>query len=359
MRPKKNWVLTAVIFAAILIAAVVYHTLKNSRQEKEGAVPAPNARAANVLNVNGYILKEQPLTDIITASAFLLPDEEVNLTFQTSGKITNINFEEGTAVKKGDLLAKVNDKPLQAQLSRYLAQKQLAEDRVSRQSSLLEKDAVSQEAYEQAVTELAVLQADIDLVRANIELTELRAPFDGIIGLRNVSEGAYASPSITVATLTKFSPLKLDFGINEKYSADVKQGTKLTFTIEGIQKTFDATVYATESQVDQGTMSLSVRALFPNERMEVLPGRYASVRIQLVELNNALVIPSQAIIPEMGISKVFLYRDGIAEPVDITAGLRTDAQVQVVSGLNVGDTIITSGTLQLRMGMKVVLDNVE
>lgn len=351
--------MTAVIFAVVIIAAIAYHLWQGSRTEKEEVISAPSPRAANVLNINGYVIKEQPLTDVITASAYLLPDEEVNLTFQTSGKITTINFQEGTQVKKGDLLAKVNDGPLQAQLSRYLAQKQLAEDRVSRQSSLLEKDAVSQEAYEQAVTELAVLNADIALVRANIDLTELRAPFDGIIGLRNVSEGAYASPNVAIATLTKFSPLKLDFGVNEKYSGQVKAGTKLTFTIEGIDKTFDATVYATESHVSQGTQTLSVRALFPNDRMEVHPGRYASVRIQLVELQNALVIPSQAIIKEMGIDKVFVYRNGIAEPVDLTIGLRTDALVQVVNGLNVGDTLITSGTLQLRRGMNVVLDNIE
>ena len=146
-------------------------------------------RKKSVLNVNGLVVRPQSLADGITMVGNLLPDEEVDLSFETSGKIVEINFKEGSIVRKGELLAKVNDKPLLAQLSRYEAQLKLAEDRVYRQSALLEKDAVSQEAYEQASTELAMLNADIDIVKANIALTELRAPFDGIIGLRNVPGG--------------------------------------------------------------------------------------------------------------------------------------------------------------------------
>ena len=119
-----------------------------------------------------------------------------------------------------------------AQLSRYEAQLKLAEDRVYRQSALLKKDAVSQEAYEQARTELAMLNADIDIVKSNIALTELRAPFDGVIGLRNVSEGAYASPSVVVAKLTKISPLKIDLFVPERYASQIRPGTPLSFTVE-------------------------------------------------------------------------------------------------------------------------------
>lgn len=156
-----------------------------------------------VLNVNAKIIKPQLLTDQIQISGSLMPDEEVDLSFETSGKIVEINFDEGSAVKKGQLLAKVNDRQLQAQLQRLVAQLKLAEDRVFRQNALLERDAVSKEAYEQVKTELATLNADIDLVKANIAMTELRAPFDGVIGLRQVSVGSYASPTTIVAKLTK------------------------------------------------------------------------------------------------------------------------------------------------------------
>lgn len=356
---KKNWIITAVIFAVVIIAGIAFNVWRGQRTENTGIIPALSGRMANTLSVNGYIVREQSLADDIVTTGILLPDEEVNLSFETSGKITEINFKEGSIVRKGDLLAKVNSSSLRAQLARYEAQMQLAEDMVYRQTALLERDAVSQEAYERTVTELAVLQADINLVKANIALTEMKAPFDGVIGLRNVSEGAYASPNVAVATLTKFSPLKIDFGINEKYASRVKAGTKLTFTVDNVLKTFDAVVYATESKVNEGTLTLSVRALFPNEHMEIHPGRAASVRIRLTELPNALVIPSQAIIKEMGVDKVFVYRGGRAEPVNIEIGMRTDTHVQALSGLNPGDTLITSGTLQLRTGMNVALNNIE
>ncbi len=208
-------------------------------------------------------------------------------------------------VRKGDLLAKVNDRPLQAQLSRYEAQLKLAEDRVYRQSALLEKDAVSQEAYEQARTELAILNADIAIVRSNIALTELRAPFDGVIGLRNVSEGAYASPSVVVAKLTRIAPLKIDFYIPERYANQIRPGTPLTFTVEGRNETFRAMVYATESKIDPTTHLFSVRAHYPNTQgLQLLPGRFATVHIQLQEIPDAIAVPTEAIVPEMGVARV-------------------------------------------------------
>ena len=186
---RKRWITTAAVIVLFCGALAYYNFYYDRPDSAEDAGPAA-PRSRSILNVNGLIIRPQTLTDGITTIGNLLPDEEVDLSFETSGKIVAINFQEGTTVRKGELLAKVNDRPLQAQLSRYEAQRELAEARVYRQSALLEKDAVSQEAYEQAQTELAMLYADIDIVKSNIALTELRAPFDGIIGLRNVSEGA-------------------------------------------------------------------------------------------------------------------------------------------------------------------------
>ena len=220
MRKRIKWLITA---AVLLVAAGAgcYNLLRTPAAE-EGAGGAGPAAKGGVLHVNALVIRPQHLTDDIFTTSTLLPDEEVDLSFETSGKIVSIDFEEGTPVKKGQLLAKVNDKPLQAQLSKYKAQVKLAEDRVYRQSTLLEKDAVSQEAYEQARTELATLNADIELCEANIALTELRAPFDGIIGLRRVSEGAYASPTVVVAKLTRIAPLKIEFGVPERYASEIR-----------------------------------------------------------------------------------------------------------------------------------------
>ena len=317
------------------------------------------AKSNKALNVNALIIRPQSLTDEIYSTGNLLPDEEVDLSFETSGKITQINFDEGSIVRKGQLLAKVNDRPLQAQLKKLQAQLKLAEDRVFRQNALLVKDAVSKEAYEQVKTDLASLNADIELVKANILQTELKAPFDGVIGLRQVSEGAYASPTTIIAKLTKITPLKIDFSIPERYATQIKKGTHLTFNIEGNLNNFNATVYATESKVDPESRSLSVRAIYPNTGKPLLPGRFARVSIKMHEIPNAIAIPTEAIVPEMGKDKVYLYKSGKSIPVDVKTGLRTESKVQITQGLNVNDTLITSGTLQLRTGLKVILDSVE
>ena len=357
---KKKWIITSVILVVFCTGLVVYNHYRGSSSAAD-ADPSEISipRKSSVLNVNGLVVRPQTLTDGITSVGSLLPDEEVDLSFETSGKIVSINFQEGSTVRKGELLAKVNDKPLLAQLSRYEAQLKLAEDRVYRQSALLEKDAVSQEAYEQARTELAMLNADIDIVRSNIALTELHAPFDGVIGLRNVSEGAYASPSVVVAKLTKIKPLKIDLSVPERYASQIKPGTRLTFTVEGYNETFHAEVYATESKIDPNTHYFSVRAHYPNTRGRLLPGRFVSVKIRMHDIPDAIAIPTQAVVPEMGVDKVFLYKGGKAHAVAIKTGLRTESRIQVVEGLAPGDTLIVSGTLQLREGLPVKLDTVE
>ena len=357
---KKKWIITAAIIAVFCLAGVGYNYYKKGKTEvEEVKSAAPAAAKKNILNVNGLVISHQSLTEDITMVGNLLPDEEVALTFETSGKIIEINFNEGTRVKKGDLLAKVNDRPLQAQLKRYEAQLKLAQDRVSRQSTLLEKDAVSQEAFEQARTELAILNADIDIVKQNIALTELRAPFDGVIGLRKVSEGVYASPSVVVAKLTKVSPLKIDMYIPERYADDIKVGTPLSFTVEGQNHTYNASVYAKEAEVDMETRTLAVRATYPNTNGQLMPGRFITAKIRMSDIPQAIAIPTEAIVPEMGVDKVYLYRGGKAHAVTVKTGLRTDAQIHIIEGIELGDTIITSGTLQLREGLPVELDVIE
>lgn len=210
MNKKTKWGIIILVGAGI-IGGGIYSQLPKKNDELAAAdkvMSGNQKRGKQVLNVNAKVIKPQSLTDEFTTTGVLLPDEEVDLSFETSGKIVEINFEEGTAVKKGQLLAKVNDRQLQAQLQRLVSQLKLAEDRVFRQDALLKRDAVSKEAYEQVKTDLATLNADIEIIKTNIELTELRAPFDGIIGLRQVSVGTYASPTTVVAKLTKIAPLK-------------------------------------------------------------------------------------------------------------------------------------------------------
>lgn len=314
-------------------------------------VTSGNGRSA--LMVNATVLQPQTLSNMFRITGVLLPDEEVDLTFESAGKITNIYFEEGSQVRKGTLLAKVNDAPLQAELKKLEAQLPLAQDRLYRQQTLLEKDAISQETYQSVATQLETLKADIELVKTRIQQTELRAPFDGMIGLRQVSEGAYASPSVVVTTLTKISPLKIEFSLTQNFVNTIKPGTEISFSVENDLGVYNASVYAVESRLDTRTLSLFARARYPNADGKMKPGQSASIRINLDRIDNAIVIPSISSIKEMGRDIAYVYDNGNAREVEIVTGMRTSASVEVISGLSIGDTLLTTGVMQLRSGMPV------
>ena len=351
-----KWGIVAIIIAVLAVMGIRAFSPKVNEEIKE--MPAAKGKQSRDLNVKAVVLSSTTISDEFFVSGSIIPDEEVDLSFETSGKIIDIFFKEGTRVSKGDLLAKINDAPLQAELNKLKAQLKLYTDRMYRQNALLEKEAVSQEAFQEAETNLATLQAEIDKVTANIEQTELRAPFDGIIGLRQVSQGTYASPTTTIARLTKTNPLKIDFAVPERYAGTLKAGTNLTFTVEGDLDEKKAKIYALDSHVNRDTRTFSVRAMYDNSDGKLYPGRYVSIALTTQTFENTLAVPSQAIISEMGIDKVFLYKSGKAVPVEIKKGVRTESLVQVLEGINPGDTVITTGTMQLRTGQKVILDSV-
>ncbi len=365
MSKRVRWIVLSLI--AILIAAMLlYPVLRRKSKAKEdnkalatASVSQPRQRA---LTVNAEVIAPMVMSEKTVSIGNMIPYEEVDLTFEATGKVVGIYFNEGQHVEKGTLLAKINDQPLLAQLKKLEAQVKLAQDRVDRQQTLLSKDAVSQEAYEIVVTEYNKLMADIDLVKANIAQTELRAPFDGVIGFRYLSEGAYASPSTPVAKLAMISTLRIDFPVPEKYASEMKPGKKVEFSLrdgDGIMQSYHATVYAVESEVDLATRSLRVRATFPNDNEAIVPGTFVSMEIERASMTDALSVPSEAIIPEMGRNLVYIYRGGKARPAEIETGLRTDSRVQAIAGLMPGDTLITSGVMQLRTDMEVVIDNLK
>ena len=353
-----------VVIAFFIAGMAFYPTIKkkvkkNEETSQETTRPAPGRfgnREARPLNINAKIVRPESLTDYIQVTGNLIPDEQVDLTFEAPGKIVNIFFQEGSTVSKGQLLAKVNDKPLLAELQKLEAQIPLAEDRVYRQKALLEKDAVSKEAYEQVTTELEKLHADIALVKSRIAQTELRAPFDGIIGLRQVSEGAYASPTTVIASLTKIIPLKIEFSVPERYMNMIHPGTPIEFQMD--KDTYNASIYAVDSRIEKDILQLRARATYPNSYGRLKPGRSVSVRIKSNELKNAIVVPNEAVIAEMGRDIAYIYSSGQARVVTLTKGIRTESSVQILSGIRLGDTLIVSGIMQLRDGLPVTIDNI-
>ncbi len=357
----------AIVLAAIvlLLLGIIFFPKIKQRAGTGGASDMPPGESSPggggraPLSVSATVLKPQTLNNLFRITGKLLPDEEVDLVFETSGRITDIYFQEGTSVRKGELLAKVNDAPLQAELKKLEAQLPLAQDRVYRQQTLLEKDAISQETYQSVATQLETLKADIELVKARLRQTELRAPFDGVIGLRLVSEGAYASSQVVVSTLTKLSPLKIEFSLTENFVNEIKPGTEITFQVKNDLQEYNATVYAVESRLDLRTLSLFARARYHNNDGKIKPGQSANIRVSLDQIENAIVIPSISSVKEMGRDIAYVYQGGSAREVEIITGMRTASSVEVVSGLNIGDTLLTTGVMQLRTGMPVVIDRME
>ena len=356
---KKSKIIIFISIGLFLLLIIFYPKIRSLLVSSDSPQSEKTAQKKETLIVNALVLKPADLSDVFRTKGLLIPDEEVDLSFETSGKITKIYFKEGNKVKAGELLATINDETLQAELKKLKAQLPLLEDRVARQKTLLEREAVSQESYETVSTELEKLKADIALIHARIRQTELHAPFDGIIGLRMVSEGSYASPVTIVSKLTKISPLKLEFSINEKQTHDIQSGTPLTFTVENDLKTYHAKIYALESRLDEKTFSLKARAIYPNADEKLKPGNSATIEIHLQEIYNAIVAPSASILVEMGNSYVYLYRNKKAEKVSIIKGMRTASSVQILEGLSEGDTLITTGVMQLRHGIEVQLNNIQ
>jgi membrane fusion protein (multidrug efflux system) len=353
---KKIKILLIGAIALLILGMAFFPSIKKLlASETQTELPARGAgdTGRSGLVVAATVLEPQTLNNMFRITGVLLPDEEVDLTFETSGKITDIFFREGSFVEEGTLLAKVNDAPLQAELKKLEAQLPLAEDRLYRQQTLLEKDAISQETYQSVYTQLETLKADIELVKARIRQTELRAPFSGMIGLRQVSEGAYASPTVVVSSLTKISPLKIEFSITENFVNLVRPGSEISFKVENDLETYHATVYAVESRLDIQTLNLFARARYANPDGKIKPGQSAKIEIKLDQKENAIMIPSIASVKEMGRDIAYVYENGKAREVEIITGMRTSSSVEVISGLTVGDTLLTTGVMQLRSGMPV------
>jgi membrane fusion protein (multidrug efflux system) len=363
---NKKLRLTITIMLIVFLGGIVFYPKYKPLLVKKMNVPGagqgtgPVRQQQQKLNAVGYLIVPTQMSELINSTGTLRPDEEVDLSFETAGKIVKINFVEGTRVKKGDLLAKINDRPLQAQLEKLEVQLKMAEAKEFRQRSLLDKDAISQESYDQIQTDVQSIKADINLIKARISETELRAPFDGSIGLRYLSEGTYVTANTKIAKLVKLNPIKIDFSIPEKYASDINIGYPITFSIVGIEsnKIYHASVYAFDPRIVEGTRTVSLRALYDNKTEELKPGRYAGITLELSKIENAVSIPTEAIIAEMEGEKVFVYKGGKARSVNVTIGLRTESKVQITKGLNFGDTLLTTGIMQLRQNMPVILDTV-
>ncbi len=312
-----------------------------------------NARYTGPLSVEGFVVEAHSESENIEVPGSLLPVEETQIRPEVSGRIVVLNISEGAFVKKGTLLVKLFDQDLQAQLKKLQVQLDISNRTVERQRDLLAVNGISQQDFDLSALAADNLKADIETTLISISKTEIRAPYDGKLGLRNVSFGAYVSQSDILTSIRQVSQLKLEFSIPEKYAKNITPGYMVKFRVDGGDQEHSASVIATEGNVDQVTRTLKIKAIVTENHPELVPGLFAKVNLQLGKSANALMVPTQAVIPQARSKQIILLRKDSVQFLTVETGIRDSVFVQILKGLKQGDTIITTGLMAIRPKSKL------
>jgi len=350
----------SVIYILLFIAALLlakYFFFPSAKNESGG--PPGNGKSNGAKPhmqpalVSVYVVEPSELDNNLFATGSILANETVELKPEISGKVTGIFIREGESVNKGTLLVKLNDADLQAQLKKLNAEIKLSEEKLNRNKSLLDIQGVSREEFDMSTNQLMSLKADVEVLRVQISRCNITAPFTGVVGLRNISEGSIITPQQVVTTIQQLNPVKIDFSIPERYAGLIKKGSIINFSTEGSASKHQGIVYAFEPGIDAGSRSLKIRAKANNPGNALLPGSFAKIELVLAKNENAFIVPTQSIVPILKGQQVFVIRMGKAEGVPVETGLRTDTGVQILSGLNAGDSVVVTGVMGLRPGTSI------
>lgn len=341
------------IYLVIIIGVIAFAAYKFS-SKKEGKIEAPTeAPKGSPIAVSGMVVSPRDFANVLTVSGSIEPNEQVQIRSEVSGIIRNLYFQEGSYVQKGQVLFNIDDTELQAQLLQMQTQEKLADENARRAALLLEKEAISTQENDVARADLQSAKAQTQLIEAQIAKTKVRAPFNGKIGLRSVSAGEYLTPTTVVANLMNVNPIKILFSVPEKYTSQIKEGQPLNFSVSGSGKKYDAKIYAIEPGIDALTRTVQIRALAANESGELFPGSFARVEFPINMVQDAVLIPTEAVIPIQNGKQVFVYKNGKAVAINVETDSRTNTDILVSEGINIGDTVLTSGVMSLKDGMNV------
>lgn len=352
---KKTILQPLTVLGTVILSGGLWACHSDTKAGAPAAGAMPNVQA----NLQGYIVKPTAISEKITVSGTLIPAEETTLFSEVSGRVVKLHLPEGQTVKKGTLLVKIFDGDLVAQLHKLQTQLKIAENTLKRQQELLAINGVSQQDFDTAELQVSNIKADMELIRVQISKTEIRAPFTGEIGLRNISDGAYLTPATAIATIRQTSPLKLDFSVPEKYSHLLKTGQKLNFKVAAIADTFSAKVLASEDNINADTRNLKLRAVVQENDKRLVSGTFVEIGLTVDANNNALVVPTQAIIPQARDKKVIVVKNGKAEMRVVKTGVRQPQMVEILDGVAAGDTVATTGIMFIKPDMQLKFNKVQ
>lgn len=352
MKKIPNWIVILFIITLLIVSKFLFF---GKKEDKQAAAKGKNAAP---LAVNFYVVQKEQVSNDVFSTGRIGAFNQVDIIPEVSGKVVKIFFQEGAAVRKGDLLLKLNDRDLQAQLLKIQTQLKLSEQKLARLKKLIEINGISQEELDIQDNEIMGLKADQAYVQAQLDKTNITAPFDGEIGLKNVSEGAFVNQTVPVVSLVQTHPVYVEFSVPEKYSAQLRKGLRVNFSSENVtgSDSYSASVYALEPRVDETTKTIRARARYEG-RESFYPGAFVKVFVDPGRISDALMVPTAAVIPTLKGQKVFVSRNGVANEVMVTIGVRTDEKIQIVEGLAPGDTVITTGLLSVKKDSKLRLIN--
>lgn len=338
--------------SALVLALVAATALA---QAPKDAGKGAAAKTPPPMPVKAAPARVAPAVDEAVAVGTLRADESVVLRPEIAGRIAEIRFAEGQSVARGALLATLDASEVKAQLASAMAQAKLDAQRLERAEDLHQKNFISRQALDEARSNAARSAALVREIEAKLAKTEMRAPFAGVVGLRQVSEGAVVAAGTDIARLEKIDQLKLDFRVPESFVPRLRSGQPVKVAVDAWPgQSFSGTVYALEPAVDEATRTVLARARIANPELKLRPGMFARVTLQLGARENAVWIPEQAVVPRGQDAFVYRVANGKAELVKVRLGVRRPGEVEVLAGLAPGDLVVTDGTLRLFPGATVM-----
>ena len=357
----ENTIQSAKIISGLILAGLILGSVLLKGYNSKGTAPEKVAvvKKTEGVPVDGQVIKSGALNEEMTVSGTLMAYQEVSIMSELNRKVVSVQAKEGKFVTAGTLLFKLDDADLLAELEQLKQQEKLVLLNERRLKDLVDREAAIQQDYDQAFTNLKVLQSRIEQLKVTIAKTNIRAPFSGNLGIVNVYTGAYVSPGTSLVQLTDNSRLKIDFAVPEKHANTLKTGDEVQYYVESNEKIHSAKIVAHESSLDANTRTLLVRAVGNNVNHELLPGQSARLTIRLATSGNALMVPNQALIPSSKGYSVYVVNGNKAGFKRIEIGQRNAFTVHVTKGLASGDTVIISNMLRLSPNTDIQLVSVK
>jgi membrane fusion protein, multidrug efflux system len=318
-------------------------------------VLTPTEAASPAIPVEAATARAATVTEAIQAIGSLRPNEGVVIRPELDGRIARIQFAEGKPVSKGQTLISLDDAIYQAELARAKASLDLSQNNYERAQDLFGRSAGSATARDQALARQRVDQAELVLAQTRLDKMTIKAPFDGIVSLRQISVGDYVQPGQALVTLVNIDPIKVDFRVPELSLPKVRTGQKIEVSLDAYPgRTFTGTVYAISPQIDVNGRSLLLRARIPNAQGQLKPGQFARVKLIASVRRNAVLVPEEALVPLGAQHIIYRIIGGKAVQTKVRIGIRQNGQVEITRGARPGDEIVTAGQLKIHGGSAVV-----